>query len=104
MTINERGVDVILRSLGSGIRNFILIVMGANSSGYKIFFAVVWSAVIIQLLEMTWYTCDKLWTLFRNHYILRLRSEPVSTSSSGDREPVSTSSLSDREPLNVSDR
>lgn len=43
------------------------IVMGIGDS-YKVFFQIDWSQPFIQLLEMIWYCCCKLWTLFTNHY------------------------------------
>lgn len=51
-------------------------VMGQGiAAGYKVFFKIDWSHVFIQILEMTWYCCDKLWTLFTNRYLLKARRE-----------------------------
>lgn len=45
-----------------------------KDAGYKVFFAIDWSQAFIQILEMTWYCCDKLWTLFTRHHRLSGRA------------------------------
>lgn len=42
--------------------------MGLSDVALKVFFTIDWSQIVIQVLEMLWYCCEKLWTLSSNHY------------------------------------
>ena len=43
--------------------------MGLSEAAFKVFLMIDWSQIVIQVVEMLWYSCEKLWTLFSNHYL-----------------------------------
>lgn len=43
--------------------------MGLSDVALQLVFKIDWTIIVIQVIEMLWYCCEKLWTLFCNHYL-----------------------------------